>query len=115
MRRLWKSPRQESCARLFPAAVHGRPHEFYRFSQTFKYRLTDKEMADVELDHLRQRRNGLCCPVVESMAGMHFQTKPRCALSTVTNTLPLGFRLTHTPFSQCITPAAGVDFDRGRA
>ena len=69
-------------------------------------------MADVELDNLRQRRDGLGCSIVEAMAGMHFQTEPRCALGTVTNNLPLGFRLTHTPFSQCITPAPGVDFDR---
>ena len=36
-------------------------------------------MADIELDDLRQRRDGLRGHVVEAMAGMDFEAEPRAA------------------------------------
>src|SRR5262245_39866141 len=81
------------CRSWFGAApIHHRTHGPYRLGKTAEDRLPDQEVADIELDHLGQRRDRLGGLVVESMAGMHLEAGRLGERGTVTDAQPFRLR-----------------------
>src|SRR5262249_18388088 len=58
---------------LGAAPVHGGAHGAHRVGEAREHRLPDQEVADIELDDLRQRRDRLGGFEVEAVAGMHLE------------------------------------------
>ena len=98
------------------AAVHRRAHEFHGLGQPLEHRFADQEMADIEFDDLRQRRDRLRGGIIEPVAGMHFKAEVlapvwrrhgcSCHSASASSRVALAER---------IAPGAGVELDHRRA
>ena len=78
-------------------------------------RLADQEMADIELDDLRQRRDRLRGGVIEPVAGMDFEAEALGQQRAGADALPFGGGLRGAVLGKRVAPGAGVDFDHRRA
>ncbi len=97
-------PRSMPARMVFTAAA--RPHGD---------RLSDQEMADIELDDLGQRRDRLRRLEIEAMAGMDFEAEPARKLRPVADALPFRLRRRCSLVGKRVAPGAGVELDHRRA
>ena len=84
-------------------------------AKPLEHRFADQEMADIELDDLRQRRDRLRAGVVEAVAGMDFEAEAFRQRGAVADQLPFGARLRRVLFGERVAPGAGVQLDHRRA
>src|SRR5260370_37381447 len=78
-------------------------------------RLADQEMADVELDDLRERGDGARARIVEAVAGVAFEAElARCG-GGCAKALEFALGAQRLALSQCVAPGARVQFDDRRA
>ena len=91
--------------------VHGRAHAPHALAEADKDRLAHEEMADIELDDLGKRRDGLRSLVVEAVAGMDLEAEPAGEIGAVADAAPFRLGVVHASFGQCVAPGADMDFD----
>ena len=94
---------------LLPA-IHGRAHEFYRLGKPLEHRLADQKVPDIELDDLRQCRDHLGAGVIETVAGMHFETQFMREFCSGANALPFRFGCVTLIFAESVAPGADMNF-----
>ena len=75
---------------LRTAALHRCAHLLDGVRKPGEHRLSDQEMADVELGDLGQRRNHLGAGIVEAVAGMHLEPEACRKLRPGADALPFG-------------------------
>ena len=118
MRRM--SQRSEPIPRIMPlhlrpALVHGRAHGSDRLVEAEEDRLADQGMADVELDDLRDRRDGPDGVEVEAVPGMDLETDPGAVLGCLAQALEFVGDPGWVAVDHRLAIGAGVELDHGRA
>src|SRR3954471_12760941 len=82
----------QSCRHLRSSTAHRLVHAPYGLSQADEGRLPDQEMADVELDYFRQRRDHFCARIVQPVPGMDFEAEAFGELGALPDARPLCVR-----------------------
>ena len=91
--------------------VHGLPHAAHGLVKTLEHRLANEKVADIELDDLRQRGDGLSRLVVEAVTNMDLKPQSMSEMCAVLDAPPLGLRVLEAAFGQRVAPGADMDFN----
>src|SRR5436305_7768984 len=99
---------------MFTPAIHRGAHRSDRLAKTYKQRLADHVIADVELDDFRQARDLLRGRVIEAVAGMHLKPGRTREPAALDDTEPFRLGFFGVSVDHGVAPGAGMNFDHRR-
>ena len=93
-----------------PRLVHQRAHAAYGRRQTDENGLADQEVADVELHHLRDGRDGLDGVVVDAVTGVDLEPQRLRLIGRRAQRIEMGAGFPRPPLTGRIAERPGVPY-----